>query len=93
MTPFDAYPICPAYRKQNERGKWIFRSIANSYGEHRNLVLGNEVRLVHSCEHRWLAMLSCATCATVKDKKVHPVVDVWESTEAKSAHSHVLIVR
>lgn len=84
MTPFDAYPICPAYRAQNERGKWIFRSIANSYGEHRNLVLGNEVRLVHSCEHRWLAMSSCAT---VKDKKVHPVVDVWESTEAKSAHS------
>jgi len=32
-------------------------------------------------------MSSCETCVTVEDKKVHPVVDVWESTEAKSAHS------
>ena len=89
----ESLAIDHADRKRNGPVKRIFRSIANSYGPHRNLVLGMGVRLVHSWEHRWLAMLSCATCAAVEDKKVHPVVDVWESTEAKSAHSHVLIVR
>jgi hypothetical protein len=32
-------------------------------------------------------MPSRADCAAVEGKKVHPVVDVSESTEAKSAYS------
>jgi hypothetical protein len=73
---------------QRIKGVNVYRgSIANSYGRHRNLVLGMRVPLVHSCEHRWLAMPSRADCAAVEGRKVHPVVDVSESTEAKSAYS------
>lgn len=35
-----------------EHGERAFRTIANSYGTDRNLVLGNYFHKVHSCEHQ-----------------------------------------